>query len=76
MKDPVPAESKKAGSVEDTLLLLDMLKNMKQKDKEAEKVGIHFLIINKCCSSTYFQAKLIHNMAMAQKKKMDARNKS
>ena len=34
----MPAESKKAGSVEDTLLLLDMLKNMKQKDKEAEKV--------------------------------------
>jgi hypothetical protein len=30
VKDPVPAESKKAGSVEDTLLLLDMLKNMKQ----------------------------------------------
>eukprot|EP00091_Calanus_sinicus_P022957 TRINITY_DN7554_c0_g1_i1.p1 TRINITY_DN7554_c0_g1~~TRINITY_DN7554_c0_g1_i1.p1 ORF type:complete len:128 (+),score=41.77 TRINITY_DN7554_c0_g1_i1:72-455(+) len=55
VKDPVPAESKKGGSVEDTLLLLDMLKNIKQKDKEAEK------------------AKKIHNMAMAQKKKMNDR---
>ena len=48
MKDPVPAESKKAGSVEDTLLLLDMLKNMKQKDKEAEKVGFQCLKLCSC----------------------------
>jgi len=37
VKEPVPVESKKAGSVEDTLLLLDMLKTMKNKDQEEEK---------------------------------------
>ena len=47
MKDPVPVESKKAGSVEDTLLLLDMLKNIKRKDMEAEKVGFQSV---KLCS--------------------------
>ena len=44
----MPAESKKAGSVEDTLLLLDMLKNMKQKDKEAEKVSFQSLKLRSC----------------------------
>jgi hypothetical protein len=32
--------------VEDTLLMLDMLNNIKQKDKEAEKVG--FQSLNLC----------------------------
>ena len=46
VKEPVPVESKKAGSVEDTLLLLDMLKTMKNKDKEEEKVRFNMDHIN------------------------------
>merc|ERR1719154_1038456 len=39
VKDPVPTTTKNPDSFEDTLLLLDMLKEKKQRDKQSRKGG-------------------------------------
>ena len=40
MNDPVPVTTKNPDSFEDTLLLLDMVKEKKQKDKQSRKESI------------------------------------
>ena len=80
MKEPLPAEAKKSGdSFEDTMLLLDIVRERKKKQNENKKVESTLFLYTQRKNysiSLFLQEEMIRAMAMEQKKKKQMKENS
>ena len=71
--NPVPVV-KKGDAFEDTMMLIDMMKQQAEKENKMKKVG--GVCVNYCDTNKDVQEDKIRKMAMEQKRKMEKKGNS